>query len=210
MNFPDPVRIDNALEAVYMAFAMPAPAVIEGCPCCITGRDIDALLCTPLRKLTGQQLFPYVSSAFFTIGGETDFRYLLPRIFDISVYDPDNANNPEIVIRKLDLANWRTWPKHEQQVIEEFLDAWFEMALANDIVMAEKGLFGENAAESVLCGAARAGIPLQPWFAHFEAPRAAPVLADLRKRFPNELSAFWEDAPDGLAQLSDLLRQPLE
>jgi hypothetical protein len=202
--------LNRALGAVYRTFAAPPPSMIEGCPCCISNRGLDVLLTTPLHELTGQELWRYVSGAFLTIGSEKDFRYLLPRILDISVHDPDNANHPEIVIRKLELANWRIWPRHEQQVIEEFLDAWFEVALANDIATAEEGWVGENQAESLLCGAARAGIPLQPWFAHLEAPLAAPVLADLRKRFPDELSAFWQDTPEGVAQLSTLLRQSLQ
>ena len=198
--------LNNALEACYLTFAAPTPPMIHGCPCCISNRGVDVLLTTPLRALTGQQLWAYVSGAFLTIGGEEDFRYFLPRIFDVSVHDPANANHPEIVIGKLQLSNWRKWPVTEQRVIEGFLEAWFEWALANDLAEIEEGWIGTDT-ESVLCGIARAGIPLRSWLTRLEAPLALPVLSDLKKRFPDELSPFWEDAPNGRAELSAFLIQ---
>ncbi|MCA1196398.1 hypothetical protein K9B35_00315 [Sphingomonas sp. R647] len=199
-------RLERALEAVYREFARPGPDVIEGCPCCISTRGIDVLLTTPLRELTGQQLWRYVSGAFLTVGGEEDFQYLLPRILDVSISDPGNANDPEIVIGKLPLANWRAWSAPKRRVLEEFLDAWFERALVRDSAEADEGWIGTEA-ESVLCGAARAGLPLRGWLIRLNEPFAAPVLIDLKERFPDELSAFWEDAPGGFAELSAILTQ---
>ena len=206
MTNPATARLGDALEAVYQAFAMPAPDIIEGCPCCISTRGVDVLLTTPLRELTGQQLWRYVSGAFLTVGGEDDFRYLLPRILAISVSDPGNSNDPEIVIGKLALANWRAGSAAEQGVREDFLDAWFEQALARDSAETDEGWIGTEA-EGVLCGASRAGLPLERWLVRLNDPSAAPVLADLRERFPHQLSAFWEDAPEGFAELSTILTQ---
>lgn len=203
---PTDARVREALEAVYRTFALPTPDLIEGCPCCISTRGIDVLLTTPLRELTGQELGRYVSGAFLTVGGERDFRYLLPRILDISVSDPANATDPEIVLGKLGLANWQSWSAGEQEVIEQFLDAWFERALARDLAEADDDWIGTEA-ESVLCGAARAGLPLARWLARLLDPLAGPVLADLKDRFPGQLSAFWEDAPEGFMELSTILSQ---
>ncbi|MBH0014548.1 hypothetical protein I6F66_21105, partial [Pseudoalteromonas sp. NZS100_1] len=100
------IRASEALDAVYRTFEMPAPSTIEGCPCCIDTRGTDVLLATPLREISGMALWRYVSGAFLTVGDEQDFRYLLPRILDVSVSDPANANNPEIVLGKLSLAGW--------------------------------------------------------------------------------------------------------
>jgi hypothetical protein len=199
-------RVREAIETVYEAFASPAPAVIEGCPCCISTRGVDVLLNTPLRELTGQQLWRYVSGAYLTLGSDLDFRYLLPRILDISVNDPGNANDPEIVIGKLARANWRSWPAPEQAVIEELLDAWFEFALTRDLAAIDEGWVGWDA-ERILCGFAHAGLPLTRWILRLHDPVAAPVLADLKERFPGQLSAFWEDAPDGFRELSTVLSQ---
>jgi hypothetical protein len=195
-----------AVEAVYRVFELPTPAVIEGCPCCISTRGVDVLLTTPLREISGQDLWRYVSGAFLTVGGEEDFRYLLPRILDISVNDPANANDPEIVLGKLRLANWRSWSAKEQQVIEAFLNAWFECELVRDLATAEDGWIGTET-ESVLCGIARAEVSLARWLIRLHDPVAAPVLADLKERCPGELSAFWEDSPKGFRELSTILSQ---
>jgi len=135
-----------------------------------------------------------------------DFRYLLPRIFDISVSDPGNALDPEIVLGKLARANWRKWTAAEQSIIEEFIDAWFECALARDLANAEKG-WSSAEAESVLCGAACAGLPLERWLLRLHDPSAAPALADLKERYPARLSSFWEDVPIGYRELSAILSQ---
>ncbi len=199
-------RVREALEAVYRAFDLPPPSVIEGCPCCIATRGTDVLLTTPLRQITGPALWRYASGVFLTIGDQQDFRYLLPRILDISVSDPGNANDPEVVLGKLSLAGWRTWAQNEQRAIEAFIDAWFEQALADDLAEADEGEIGTDA-ESVLCGAARAGMPLERWLLRLSDRGAAPVLADMRRRFPSEASGFWEYAPVDFRELSALLTQ---
>ena len=200
------VRVHDALEATYREFAAPAPFAIEGCPCCISTRGADVLLATPLRELTGQALWRYVSGVFLTIGSERDFRYLLPRILEVSVSDPGNANDPEIVLGKLRLGNWQSWSLTERQAVEEFVDAWFERELMLDLAEADDGWIGESA-ESVLCGAARAGFPLSRWLVRLNDPVAAPVLGNLKERFPGQLSAFWEDAPAGFRELLTILAQ---
>jgi len=199
-------RVRQAVEAVYRTFESPPPSAVEGCPCCISTRGTDVLLTTPLRQITGQSLWRYVSGVFLTIGDRQDFRYLLPRILDVSVFDPGNANDPEIVLGKLPLAGWRSWTPDEQRAIESFIDAWFEKVLQSDLAEADEGWIGTDA-ESVLCGAARAGMPLQPWLLRLLAPDATPVLATMRQRFPGDMSPFWEYAPDGFQELSTILVQ---
>lgn len=194
------------MEAVYRTFESPPPLAIEGCPCCISTRGTDVLLTTPLRQITGQALWRYVSGVFLTIGDKQDFRYLLPRILDVSVSDPGNANNPEIVLGKLSLAGWQSWTPKEQRAIDELIDAWFEQALASDLAEADEGWIGSDA-ESVLCGAARAGMPLERWLLRLSEPDAAPVLADMQRRFPSEMSGFWEYAPVEFQRLSALFAQ---
>ena len=199
-------RVRQAVEALYRTFEAPPPSAIEGCPCCISTRGTDVLLTTPLRQIAGQALWRYVSGVFLTIGDKADFRYLLPRILDVSVSDPGNANDPEIVLGKLALADWRSWALDEQRAIESFVDAWFDQALEGDLAEAEAGYIGMDA-ESVLCGAARAAIPLRRWLLRLSAPDAAPLLAEMQRRWPGNMSPFWEFAPEGLKEMSTILTQ---
>jgi hypothetical protein len=110
------------------------------------------------------------------------------------------------VLGKLALANWRSWARAEQRVLEDYVDAWFERALERDLEDAGSGWIGAEA-ESVLCGAARAGLRIERWLPRLHEPFAAPVLADLMARYPGGLSAFWEQAPEGFALLSTILVQ---
>ncbi len=199
-------RTREAVEIVYRTFDFPLPTVIEGCPCCISTRRTDILLTTPLREITGQTLWQYVSGVFLTVGGNQDFRYLLPRILEVSAFDPGNANDPEVVLGKLQLAGWRSWTPDEQSAVAQFVDAWFEQVLATDLAGADEGWIGTDA-ESILCGAARAEMPLERWLMRLSDPSAAPVLADMQERYPNEMSAFWEYAPAGLQEFSTILAQ---
>jgi len=197
-------RVRAAVETVYRQFAVPVPPVIEGCPCCIATRGVDVLLTTPLRALTGAALWRYVSGVFYTVGSERDFRYFLPRILDVAINDPGDINNIEIVLGKLRPANLHSWSADERAAIEALVEAWFDRALADDLTEAAEGWVGWET-ESVLCGAARAGLPLTRLLARLQEPDAAPVLADLRERSPDGLSAFWEDVPAELSALSALL-----
>lgn len=199
-------RVRQAVEALYRTFEDPPPPAIEGCPCCISTRGTDVLLTTPLRQIAGQALWRYVSGVFLTVGNRADFRYLLPRILDVSVSDPGNANDPEIVLGKLALADWRSWASDEQRAIERFVDAWFEQALERDLAGADAGYIGMDA-ESVLCGAARAAMPLRPWLLRLSAPDAAALLAEMQRRWPGNMSPFWEFAPEGLKEMSTILSQ---
>ena len=117
-----------------------------------------------------------------------------------------DLTDAEIVLGKLALANWRSWPSNEQQVLEDLVDAWFECALSRDIAHFEEGWFGWES-ESVLCGAARAGLPLERWLVRLQDPAAAAVLTELKQRFPHDRSGFWDDAPAGFRELSTILSQ---
>ncbi|HEV2600022.1 MAG TPA: hypothetical protein VGU00_16880 [Sphingopyxis sp.] len=209
MNAPAPIpqhpNLVAALEKLYDVFSAPPPPVIEGCPCCIDTRGVDVLLSTPLRELSGKVLWRYITGAYLTVGGDRDFRYLLPRIFDLSAFSPFEIPDTEIVLGKLARARWTTWETLEREAVWQFVDAWFDYALEQDLRDGAEGWLVGSRAESILCGAAYAGMPLSGWLARLLEPRAAPLLADLVERYPNGMSAFWEDAPGGLEQLSPIL-----
>lgn len=194
-------KLDDAMEAVYREFDVPKPAIIEGCPCCIETRGVDVLLSTPLREITGRQISRYVSGVFLTVGSETDFRYFLPRILELSAYDGGNAFFTEVVVGKLGQANWKEWLQSERHAIEQFLDAWFEWTVASELSLGPLG----TETESLLCGAARAGVSLERWSATLRSDYAEPLMAVLREQFFSDSSSFWDDAPNGRREFVSIL-----
>jgi len=68
----------TAIDELYAAFSsQPKPKRIEACPCCVPADEYCALLETPLRKLTEEQLSAFASSLLLTAGSEDDLRWLL-------------------------------------------------------------------------------------------------------------------------------------
>jgi hypothetical protein len=129
----------------------------------------------------------------------------MPRIFELATVGPFDVPDTEIVLGKLALARWEIWSVAERKAVLEFIDAWFSAALAQDLVHAEDGWIDQT--QTILCGMARAGLPLTDWLIRLTEPAYESILADLRQRFPRNLSPFWDDAPDGFAQLSAVLAE---
>lgn len=198
-------RLAASIEDLYRVFSAKAPPLIEGCPCCIDTRKVDVLLSNPLRELNGDQLWRYITGAYLTVGGDRDFRYLMPRIFELAAIGPFGVPDTEIVLGKLARARWETWQGAEKEAVLEFIDAWFSVALQRDLLLAEEDWSDETA--SLLCGMALAGLPIAGWLIRLTEPAYAPILAGLRQRHPRRISSFWKDAPDGFAQLSTFLAE---
>lgn len=151
-------------------------------------------------------MWRYITGAYLTVGGDQDFRYLMPRIFELAALDSCEVPDVEIVLSKLAYARWDTWRSDEKDAVLRFIDAWFAVALERDVAEVEEGWIGDQT-ESLLCGMAYAGLPLADWLVRLTEPAYTPILADLRERYPRDLSTFWNDAPDGFAQLSTVLTE---
>lgn len=190
----------RAVEELYRTFATSTPPIIEGCPCCIETRGVDVLLATPLRELTGLELWRYVSGLFYTIGSVRDYRYFLPRIMEIATEPLADSNNPEIVLHKLSLAGWDRWPDHEREAIERFIYAWFAQAVAADLAAVHDGDV-PSAVESILCGCSLAGMPITPMLAAIDTPATAAIAAHLTGGVDDGPFTFWKDAPTGVGEL---------
>jgi hypothetical protein len=98
-------EFDDALAALYKAFAGFPPKEIFGCYHCLDQPQRDLLLQKPLGELTNDDLSQYAWSLLSTVGGVEDFRYFLPRIFDLSSSDIRcGPAPPELVIGALSRA----------------------------------------------------------------------------------------------------------
>jgi len=107
---------------------VPKPQDIEGCPCCIITEQISALLATPLPEITLDQMRPYARNVLSTVGSEADFRYFWPRMAELMVTAPSfgQFEEPELLLDRLRLADWSSWPDGERRATERYLAALIE------------------------------------------------------------------------------------
>ncbi len=125
-------ELHQAIEDLYACFARyPLNPVMEGCPCCVSGADKEALHSKPLRELDGNDLSRYTFKALTTWGDTGDFKHYLPRIFELAATTSLPVDT-FVVLGKLDYAQWRTWPGEEQEAITRFLLAWYTNAVKNN------------------------------------------------------------------------------
>ena len=197
---------DTALAGLYETFHLERPAEIQGCFCCLDAAEREVLLTRPLGVLTSRQLGPYASSVFLTLGHVSDYRYFLPRILDISASDLGWWPSPELAVGALARANWDTWPDGEREAIEAFLRAWLDRWASQRLNDTRW-----NEIDALLCGIARAGLDVQPYFERLLAPENLDGLRELNAlngaKAENGGGAknFWEEAPEGWRRLSAFL-----
>jgi len=188
MSINDSLR--KAIEEVYRAFQdVPKPSKIEGCPCCIEGKEVDVLLRKPIREITPKELSAYSSSVFLTVGSQKDFHYLVPRILEIAVTDLGWWPDPEVSLGKLKSAEWIDWRKDRHDAVLNFLETAFqEFVIENPLD-----------ADSWLCGIVRAGIPLTSLISQIE--RSPTSLISIYEVHSSSLlkgrtsNGFWDDIP---------------
>src|SRR4051812_31937193 len=112
-----------SIVALYDAFDGRRLSALEGCPCCTTPEELEALVRIPRRELTRAQLRNFATSAMSTIGNVDDFRYFWPRVAELLVTTQPDEHfvDPEILLGKLPDAEWRTWRNAEQRATEQYL-----------------------------------------------------------------------------------------
>jgi hypothetical protein len=198
-------QLQNAIEQVYAEFRGPKPSKIEGCPCCTDPKELCMLLSKGLRDLTYEELRDYGMSAFLTMGAERDFEYLLPRLLETAAVE-DPFPSLEILLGKLTLAGWQTWPHRRRAAVVQFFDAWF-----TELLNAEPPHGGWI--DDLLCGIGAAELPLRPYLDMLAAKPDA-----LRAFFEVNSHAFfkrrgladasWSDHKSAAAEVIDFLNLP--
>lgn len=164
-------QLQSAIEQVYAEFRGAKPRTIEGCPCCTDPKEVCRFLAKDLRELKAKDLSNYAASLFLTLGDEPDFQYFLPRLLDIATAE-DWWPSPPVLLEKLKLAHWHTWPEQRRATVKRVIDLWYAECL--DAERAD----GSDI-DDLLCGIARADLALDEY------------LDALAKR-PDELRAFFE------------------
>lgn len=124
-------ELDAAIAELYAAFAhRPAPVHVAGCPHCVDDADHALLTAQPLRHLTTRHLARYAHKAISTWGDAGDLAHFLPRLLELLAREPGWVD-PEILLGKLELAGWRSWPAGEVAAVERYLAALWRANLAS-------------------------------------------------------------------------------
>src|SRR5262245_41868691 len=105
------MTLQDTINAIYEVFQTSRPKTIDGCSHCLDRKDIGTLLAKSLRDLTTDDLAPYASSVFLTVGSVRDYKYFLPRILEISASDSSWYPVKEVVLTGLRRAEWERWPE---------------------------------------------------------------------------------------------------
>ncbi|NUS42867.1 MAG: hypothetical protein HOQ24_04135 [Mycobacteriaceae bacterium] len=181
------------IDGLEHAFSQtPKPSVIAGCPCCVDEHELAALLSTPRRRLTAEQLAPYGGKVLNTVGSPQDLRYFAPRLLELSVCDSSFYPSLELLFQKLTTADWRSWP--EAPAIAALLAALWDDVLNNEASWVDPG--------TLLCALAAAEEPLRvrltEW-GRFTNPAAVESLHDfltgdveVRRGRIVPSNAFWD------------------
>lgn len=201
-------ELEAAIEGLYDAFEAPKPRYIDRCPCC-GDRKVVRNPEKALRDLTVDDLDAYAIAIFSTVGGVIDFKYYLPRMFELAAVDTSMSVAPSTLLGHLTRGEWRSWQKSEQVAVEAFVKAWFLSTLDGRPEYSGQEVMGD--AENLLCAFPEAGLELEPYFQMLRADQRALIqiyseneaaLSDenLFNRYP------WNYSPEVLGAFLDFLR----
>ncbi len=207
----------SAIEHLYDVFASYAsPPDLGRCKHGLP-TDLQSFLMTPLRSLSVDDLAlaHFSWEALTTWGTVDDFKHFLPRLFEIAAFDKYRYD-PEVLFGKITRANWRSWPKREQNAIEAYCRALWEHALMTYPVSKALPSFVEI--DDCLCSIARATGDIEPFLQRWQQSCLVAVdhLADFAlanaQSLPTEkrlVNAFWRDIPEQERTVVNWLSTPM-
>jgi hypothetical protein len=178
--------VENAYR-VFRRYSLSGGIVVCNCNCCVQPDNEKRLIRTPLREISCALLAEYTNSAHGWNDQKIadDFRYLLPRYFELIANGelPTNTYEP-VTLRRLGDARYATeWPADEVAAIDGYFRALFEHELVSPLVCRHNprtDLVNCEGAdvEQTLMIIANAGADIAPLLAHWEVTSARE--ADLR------------------------------
>ncbi|MHB0998905.1 MAG: hypothetical protein ACYC27_06630 [Armatimonadota bacterium] len=211
MNTSDEMIIlRQAIEGLYATFERyQLPEWTDPCMHCHEEEEELRLHAKPLRKLTHEDLEPYVWSALLTWGDVDTFKHFIPRIFELTV-ENEWFMEPEIILSKLRHGEWRTWFDAEQTSVRTYLMAVWRVILSDESF--------DISVEEWLCALGQAEDDLNPyldeWYRNTHASSRY-QLADFiiynfnvlgtRRKLMN---SFWSDRREQMGQVINWLLQP--
>ena len=171
------LECDAAIERLYKVFSsyrfrFDMPCCI---PHCFDQSEIDALGEKALHSLEPSELSSFTFQLLTTCGDVADFKYFLPRLFELTANTLMGYVTAEIVVGKLAKADWHAWPNLERVAVNDFLWAWWRLKLELDDSTLDDGF-------AALCCTDDDPTPYLRMWRDLEETRYAVMLA----RFVNE------------------------
>ena len=115
---PDALKLRQRIDGAYDVFARYGrPVFLDASPLRDPELLLNQLTSKPLRLLDASDVEEYASAALTTVGTVEDYKHFLPRLLELAM--ESGVVEPQMIALKLEMAEWRSWPKNEQRVLEE-------------------------------------------------------------------------------------------
>lgn len=121
-------QLHHSTEALYEVFsAYPRPHVIETSPYRNAVQINADLNSSPLRNLSEDKIGPYASCAMTTAGDIPEYKYYLPRILELAVFNEcsHSGTTPDGISHKLRYGQFWSWPQLQQDAVLDFFQNAF-------------------------------------------------------------------------------------
>lgn len=130
---PVSTALSASIERLYDVFSKyQRPAQSHSSPFSgITEQHKARLYSKPLRDLAEDDLRPYAMHAMTTWGDIAEFKHYLPRLYELLVMHP-GWTDAELLIGRLDMAEWSQWPDAERDAVIAFLHELWAWSLTID------------------------------------------------------------------------------
>jgi hypothetical protein len=118
----------NSLYNVFKPYTILGNLRDRSCDCCVNDEEIKTLLSKPLRVLSTDDIYHFMTSAMTTFGDIVDYKHFLPRIFELMI-ESDDVMDDFLTFEKLNYAKWLEWPKNEVDAIQSFINTFLIFSL---------------------------------------------------------------------------------
>ncbi|NQX84836.1 MAG: hypothetical protein HRT67_02845 [Flavobacteriaceae bacterium] len=129
------MNLKESIDNLYAAFST---YTIEGnlrdrcCNCCVSDEEIKQLLSKPLKEISEDDIYHFMTSATTTFGDVNDYKHFLPRILEL-MKDSENILDDFLTFEKLNYNNWKKWDIHEIKALINYFETSLINALDRDL-----------------------------------------------------------------------------
>lgn len=148
------------IEEAYRLFAsysITPPLTVCNCGNCITGEEIKALVSTPLRELSRDLIYTYISAMFESEDKAImELRYFLPRMLELLSQGEILYIDEGFSLSKCHFEHTHIWKEEEIAFMEHFAKAFFD-----EVLEGESSHLYSSAEDWLVCFGL-SGLPIAP------------------------------------------------